>query len=227
MPRGKIRQVRFADRRQAGALLAERLSHYAGRDDVLVFALPRGGVPVGYEVARYLNAPLDVCVVRKLGVPGQEELAMGAIASGGTLVLNESIIEALNIPRRTIESVEARERRELEWRENEFRGELPVADVQGKIVVLVDDGIATGSTMKSAVESLRGRSPSRIVVATPVAPATVDSDFQEIADEIVCLIKPEPFHAVGLWYEDFTPTTDPEVRDLLNRARAGDQAEAT
>lgn len=151
---------------------------------------------------------------------------MGAIASGGTLVLNESIIEALNIPRRTIESVEARERRELEWRENEFRGELPVADVKGKIVVLVDDGIATGSTMKSAVESLRGRSPSRIVVATPVAPATVDSDFQEIADEIVCLIKPEPFHAVGLWYEDFTPTTDPEVRDLLNRARDGEQSEA-
>ncbi len=227
MPRGKTRYVRFADRRQAGALLAERLSIYSNRNDVLIFALPRGGVPVGFEVARHLQAPLDVCVVRKLGVPGQEELAMGAIASGGTLVLNESIIEALNIPQRTIEAVEARERRELEWRENEFRGDLPPADVKGKIVILVDDGIATGSTMKSAVESLRGRSPSRIVVAVPVAPASVDSDFQAVADEIVCVIKPEPFHAVGLWYENFTPTTDPEVRDLLNRARRGERPDAT
>jgi predicted phosphoribosyltransferase len=208
----------FRDRSEAGRRLAERLDAYAGRPDVLVLALPRGGVPVGYEVARALEVPLDVFVVRKLGVPGHEELAMGAIATGGVCVLNEDVVQALRIPDRLIEAVAAREFRELERRERAYRGARPAPDVRGRTVVLVDDGLATGSTMRAAVAALRRLGPARIVVAVPTAaPSTCDA-FRREADECVCDITPDPFHAVGVWYEDFAQTTDEEVRDLLARS---------
>ena len=210
----------FRDRTEAGQLLAERLTDYAGRPDVLVLALPRGGVPVAYEVARALVAPLDVFVVRKLGVPGHEELAMGAIASGGEYVLNDDVVEALRIPRHVIEAVSARELRELERRERAYRGDRPAPKVRGRTVILVDDGLATGATMRAAVHALRRLGPARIVVAVPTAAPSTCEEFRHEADECVCNITPEPFHGVGLWYEDFSQTTDDEVRDLLKRAAA-------
>ena len=210
---------RFRDRRDAGRRLAAELRAYVDRPDVIVLALPRGGVPVGYEVARALHAPLDVFVVRKLGLPGHEELAMGALASGGVRVLDENLIRVARVSDSDIERVTAAELAELERRERQYRGERPFPDLTGKTVILVDDGLATGSTMRAAVAALRREGPSRIVVAVPVAaPETCDS-VREIADDVICALTPEPFRAVGLWYEDFSQTTDEEVRDLLERSR--------
>ena len=209
---------KFRDRHEAGRVLAGRLGEYAGRDDVVVLALPRGGVPVGYEVARSLRAPLDVFLVRKLGVPGQEELAMGAIASGGVRVVNDDTVAALGIPPDVIDRVAAAELRELRRRERAYRDDRPPPDVGGKVAVLVDDGLATGSTMRAAAEALRRLSPANIVVAVPVAAEATCDEFRAVVDRVVCAVTPEPFHAVGLWYEDFSQTTDGEVRDLLARA---------
>jgi len=210
---------RYRDRFDAGAVLARQLGGLAGRPDLLVLALPRGGVPVAFEVARRLGAELDVFVVRKLGVPGQEQLAMGAIASGGIRVLNESVIEALGIDEETIAAVAAQEQRELERRERLYRGERPLPQIEGRTVVLVDDGLATGSTMLAAVRALREQSPARVIVAVPVAAPETCELMEKEADEVVCAATPEPFHAVGLWYEDFEQTSDEEVRELLERAQ--------
>jgi putative phosphoribosyl transferase len=208
----------FRDRFDAGRQLAQRLMDYAGHPDVLVLALPRGGVPVAFEVARALHAPLDVFLVRKLGLPGHEELAMGAIASGGVRVLNEDLVRTLRIPEREIEMVTAQERRELQRREGEYRGDRPAPDVRGRVVILVDDGLATGSTMRAAVAALRRRHPARVIVAVPVGAAETCEDFGADADEVICARTPEPFYAVGLWYGDFAQTSDGEVRELLEQA---------
>jgi putative phosphoribosyl transferase len=208
----------FHDRADAGRQLAAKLMRYAGRPDVLVLGLPRGGVPVACEVARALHAPLDVFLVRKLGLPGREELAMGAIATGGVRVLNEDLVRALQVPREEIDRVAAREERELERRERLYRGDRPPPAVRGRTVILIDDGLATGSSMRAAVAALRRLQPARIVVAVPVGAAETCADFQEEADEAVCARTPEPFYAVGLWYEDFSQTTDEEVRELLEQA---------
>ena len=212
----------FRDRRDAGRLLAARLAAYAKRPDVLVLALPRGGVPVAFEVAQALGAPLDVFLVRKLGVPGYEELAMGAVATGGVRVLNDAIVGGLGIPARVIDAVAAREQEELARRERLYRGDRPPPDVRGRTVILVDDGLATGATMQTAVKALRAQQPGRVVVAVPIAsPETCDALSGEV-DDIVCAVTPEPFYAVGAWYEDFSQTTDDEVRELLARsARPG------
>lgn len=193
--------------------------HYAHRSDVLVLALPRGGVPVGFIVAEALHAPLDVMLVRKLGVPGHEELAMGAIASGGLIVLDRERIDMLNIPQKQVDAVIDIERRELDRREAAFRGEKPFPNVEGQTVILVDDGLATGASMRAAAQALRLRNPGRIVVAVPVGAAETCESLHTDADETVCAIQPDPFIAVGLWYADFEQTSDTEVRDLLERAR--------
>lgn len=210
----------FHDRRDAGRELAKELMKYAGRGDVLVLALPRGGVPVGYEVAQALRAPLDVFVVRKLGLPGREELAMGAIASGGTRVLNEEVVSSMRISASTIDAVAREEERELARREQLYRGDRPPADVRGRVVILVDDGLATGSTMRAAVAALRQRNPARIVVAVPVGAAETCQEFAAEADEAICAKAPEEFYAVGMWYEDFSQTSDEEVHELLELAQA-------
>ena len=209
----------FKDRFEAGRFLAEHLSDYRGRDDVVVLALPRGGVPVGYEVAKALQVPLDVFVVRKLGVPGHEELAMGALASGGIAVLNPDVMRVLNISRAEIAAAIAREQKELERREREYREGRPPLDVQGRTVILVDDGLATGSSMRVAAEALRKKSPAQIVVAVPVAAPATCSELQAEVDRVVCAVTPEPFWAVGQWYQNFEQTSDEEVRELLRRAR--------
>ena len=199
--------------------MAAALLHYAHRDDVVVLALPRGGVPVAYEVARLLGAPLDVFVVRKLGLPGHEELAMGAVASGGVRVLNDEVVFGLNVPDDTIDAVTRRELAELMRREQLYRGDRPQVDVRGRTVILVDDGLATGATMQAAVRGLRRRAPARIVVGVPIAaPATCRALAREVED-IVCGATPERFVAVGLWYEDFSQTSDAEVHELLAAAR--------
>src|SRR6516165_9660089 len=216
--------MRFRDRVEAGKQLAERLIDYAGRSDLLVLALPRGGVPVGFEVAQALEAPLDIFVVRKLGVPGHEELAMGAIASGGTCVLNNDVIAALKPPFHVIQEVAARKREELERRERAYRGDRPPLEVRGRTVILVDDGLATGSTMRAAVAALRRLEPARLIVAVPTAAPSTCVEIGEVADGCICAITPEPFYAVGIWYEDFSQTTDEEVRDLLERAVIGTAA---
>jgi predicted phosphoribosyltransferase len=209
--------VLFRDRHDAGRQLATRLTHYADRPDVLVLALPRGGVPVGYEVAAALRAPFDVFLVRKLGVPGQEELAMGAIASGGIRVLNDSVVRLLGLSEADIARVEVEERRELDRREGEYRAGRPPLDVAGKVVILVDDGLATGSSMRAAVRALRRLDPARLVVAVPVGARETCEELESEVDEAVCALEPEPFHAVGVWYENFSQTSDREVRDLLAR----------
>jgi predicted phosphoribosyltransferase len=201
-------------------VLAERLQHYAFKTDVVVLALPRGGVPVGYEVAKALHAPMDVFIVRKLGIPGQEELAMGAVASGGVRVLNDPVVRALGIPDYVIDSVVKWELQELERRERLYRGNRPPPNVRGKTVILVDDGLATGSTMLAGVQALRKLGPARIVVAVPVASPDTCELLKEYVDETVCAVTPEPFYAVGLWYRDFSQTTDEEVRELLERSAA-------
>jgi putative phosphoribosyl transferase len=210
----------FSDRAEAGRVLAEQLRHHAGRPDVIVLALPRGGVPVAYEVAKALHVPLDIFVVRKLGIPGHEELAMGAVATGGVRVLNDQVIKGLSIPGYVIDAVANWELRELARRERLYRGDRPPPEVRGKTVILVDDGLATGSTMLAAVQALRKLGPARIVVAVPVAAPDTCELLKEYVDETVCAATPEPFYAVGLWYRDFSQTTDEEVRELLERSDA-------
>jgi putative phosphoribosyl transferase len=210
--------VTFTDRREAGRVLAERLQHQADGGKVLVLGLPRGGVPVAYEVAGRLRAPLDVFVVRKLGVPGHNELAMGAIASGGVRVLNQDVIAMLAIPGRVVDEVTAREREELARREAAYRGQRPPPEVQGRTVILVDDGLATGATMRAAAVALRQLGPERLVVAVPVAARETCELLRDEVDEIVCAATPQPFVAVGAWYDDFSQTTDEEVRALLDHA---------
>jgi putative phosphoribosyl transferase len=210
----------FRDRFEAGRVLASKLSEFSGKNDVVVLALPRGGVPVGYEVAQALHAPLDVFVVRKLGTPGQEELAMGALASGGTTVLNREVIQALGISQSTIDAVAARENPELERREREYRDGRPALQVEGRTVILVDDGLATGSSMRVAIKALRKESAAQVVVAVPVASPSACLEFEAEVDKIVCAATPEPFWAVGQWYRNFSQTTDEEVRELLARAAA-------
>jgi len=205
----------FRDRPQAGELLSKQLGRYANRADVIVLALPRGGVPVAREIARSLHAPLDVFLVRKLGVPGQEELAMGAIASGGVRILNQDIVQAMGIPSQVIDSVTATEVQELARRERLYRGDRPAPDVMGRTVILVDDGLATGATMRAAVAALRRMKPSRIVIAVPIAAVPTRQEFAREVDEIVCLHTPEPFFSVGFWYDDFSQTTDEDIREML------------
>ena len=212
--------MEFADRMQAGRLLAKKLNEYANRSDVVVLALPRGGVPVGYEVARELNAPLDVFLVRKLGLPGHEEFAMGAIASGGVRVMNQYVVESLGISDRFIDEVAAKEQRELERREHLYRGSEEPLDLAGRIVIVVDDGLATGSTMTAAVEAIERMKPSEIVVAVPVASHEACAFFNALVDSTcVCFMSPEPFKAVGRWYRHFPQTTDSEVCYLLKHAK--------
>jgi predicted phosphoribosyltransferase len=215
---------RFRNRNEAGRLLAEKLTAYANRPDVLVLALPRGGVPVAYEVAGALGAPVDVFVVRKLGVPGYEELAMGAVATGGVRVLNDQIVQQLGLPEYVIDAVAAREQQELARRESVYRGGRRPADVRGRTVILVDDGLATGATMRAAVVALRQLQPARIVIAIPTASPETCEELKAEVDDIVCAITPEPFLAVGHWYEDFSQTTDREVRDLLARRQGPEEA---
>lgn len=208
----------FRDRRDGGRRLAGDLDRYAGRDDVVVLALPRGGVPVGFEVARGLDAPLDVLVVRKLGVPGHEELAMGAIASGGVSVLNSDVVRRVGFPQERIDEVAERERVELERREHLYRGDRPPVGVEGKTAIVVDDGLATGATMRAAVAALRERGPQRVVVGVPAAARHTCELVGREADDVVCSWMPEPFYAVGMAYRDFGQTTDEEVRELLDSA---------
>lgn len=208
----------FSDRAEAGRQLAEKLQKYAGRDDVTVLGLPRGGVPVAYEVAKRLHAPLDAFIVRKLGVPGFEELAAGAIASGGVRVLNDDVMRAIPHAEDAIEAVTARETAELERREQIYRGERPAPELRDRIVILVDDGLATGATMRAAVKALRQRGAARIIVAVPVGPQDTCRELAQKADETICLSTPEFFQAVGQYYEDFSQTTDEVVRELLASA---------
>jgi predicted phosphoribosyltransferase len=207
----------FRDRREAGRLLAAKLTAYANRPDVIVLALPRGGVPVADEVARALGAPLDVFVVRKLGVPGSEELAMGAVATGGVRVLNDQLVNRLGIPDHLIDAVAVREGQELARRERLYRGGRPPLDVRDRTVILVDDGLATGATMHAAIAALRQLHPARIVVAVPTASPETCEEMRAEVDDVICAITPEPFQAVGRWYQDFAQTTDEEVQDLLTR----------
>jgi len=208
----------FRNRREAGRRLAEALGPYGRRDDVLVLALPRGGVPVGVEVASALSAPLDVFLVRKLGVPGHEELAMGAIASGGILIINEAIVAAANVDEDEVERAIEQERIELARRERAYRANRPPPAVGDRIIILVDDGLATGSTMRAAARAIRKMHPRRIVAAVPVAASETCAEILDDVDEVVCLLKPEPFRAVGQWYDDFSQTTDAEVEQLLQDA---------
>jgi putative phosphoribosyl transferase len=215
-----MKEPRFRDRSDAGQRLASELMAYANHPDVIVLALPRGGVPVAYEVARALNAPMDVFLVRKLGVPGYEELAMGAVASGGVRVLNDQVVSGLRIPEYVIDAVAAWEQNELARREQLYRGDRPPPDVRGRTVILVDDGLATGATMHAAIKALRELQPARIVVAVPTASPETCNELRAEVDDVICAITPEPFYAVGLWYEDFSQTTDEEVRELLARRMA-------
>ncbi len=213
----------FKDRTTAGRLLAAQLTAYATRKDAIVLALPRGGVPVAFEVARRIHAPLDVFLVRKLGVPGHEELAMGAIASGGLRVLNDGVVQMFDLSQDVIDRVAAKEQRELERREHLYRDDRPVPILREHTVILVDDGLATGTTMRAAVMALLQQQPARLVVAVPVSSPEACQEIQLLVDEIVCLETPDPFYSVGLWYQDFPQTSDAEVRDLLKRASGNNQ----
>jgi predicted phosphoribosyltransferase len=210
----------YRNRAEAGKHLATKLATYADRDDVLVLALPRGGVPVAYEVAKELAAPLDVFLVRKLGVPGHEELAMGAIATGGVRVLNDDVVDYLEISDDVIDAFTAIELEEMERRERVYRGDRPEPDVRGKTIILIDDGLATGSTMRAAVTALRQLNPARIVVAVPVSAPETCNEYRMGADEIICAVIPKRFYGVGRWYLDFSQTTDEEVRELLELSRS-------
>lgn len=210
--------IPFKDRADAGRILVAKLAPYAQDLKALVLALPGGGVPVAYEVAVQLHLPLDVLIVRKLGVPGREEMAFGAIASGGVRTLNKDIVKSWHIPNRVIESISALEQRELERREHAYRDDRPLPSFQNKTVLLIDDGLATGATMQAAVAAVRKHHPAQIVVAVPVAAPATCSQLRAIVDDVVCVITPEPLDAVGLWYEVFDQTTDDEVKDLLRRA---------
>ena len=216
----------FKDRTAAGQVLAKELAAYANRSDVLILALPRGGVPVAFEVAKALKAPLDVFLVRKLGVPGQEELAMGAIASGGVRVLNDEVVAGLGLSETIINKVAEKEQQELERRERLYRDDRPAPDLHGRTVILVDDGLATGATMRAAVRALQQQQPAQLVVGVPVSSPETCQEFQTKVDDIVCARTPRPFHSVGLWYDDFSQTTDDEVRDLLHSAANNQQPSA-
>jgi predicted phosphoribosyltransferase len=211
-PRGPV----FRNRRHAGQLLAERLARYRGRNDVLVLGLPRGGVPAAYEVAKSLCAPLDVFMVRKLGVPGHEELAMGAVASGDLQVLNEDVVNSLEIPEEIIEAAARRQLEELKRQQEAYRGGRAPPNIDWRIVILVDDGLATGSSMRAAVGAIKRQRPKRLVVAVPIGAAATCQELQGEVDEVVCVATPADFMAVGVWYEDFTPISDEEVRYLLS-----------
>ncbi len=210
----------FTDRAEAGKVLAGKLAAYAGRDDVIVLGLPRGGVPVAYEVATRLGVKLDVFLVRKLGTPCHEELAMGAIASGDVVVMNDEVVKTMKVSEADVAATIAEERRELLRREAAYRDDRPALEVEGRTLILIDDGLATGSTMRAAVTALRRKDPARIVVAVPIGAPSTCSEFRTIADEVICAITPEPFRAVGMWYKDFAQTGDEEVSDLLARASA-------
>ncbi|MDX1662568.1 MAG: phosphoribosyltransferase [Candidatus Promineifilaceae bacterium] len=210
----------FEDRIDAGHKLARELMEYKDDEDAIVLALPRGGVPVAYPVAEALEAPLDIFLVRKLGVPGREELAMGAIASGGVRVLNHTVVDALDIPERVIDAVAEKEQEELERRERAYRGNRQAPELEGRTVILVDDGLATGASMRAAVAGLRARNPEEIVVAVPTAAPETCEMFEEEVDDIICAVTPHPFYGVGFWYENFSQTTDDEVRNYLQKARA-------
>jgi putative phosphoribosyl transferase len=208
----------FNDRTDAGKRLAERLSEYANREDILILALPRGGVPVAFEVAKELNVKMDVFIVRKLGVPGNEELAMGAIASGNIRVLNEDVIRSFHIPQKVIDEATTNELSELERRERIYRGNRPTPKISGSTVILIDDGLATGATMRAAVAAVKSKNPAKVIIAVPVAAPDTCSAFRNDVDEVICVGTPEPFYGVGAWYEDFSQTTDKEVCELLDRA---------
>ncbi len=210
--------MHYYDRFEAGQVLSQKLLQYRERPDVIVLALPRGGVPVGFEVAKMLAAPLDVFLVRKLGLPGHEELAMGAVADGDVVVLNEHVVKSLAVPDELIDAVAKRERRELQRQRELYRDGEPPPQVKDKIVILVDDGLATGSTMRAAISALRKQEPRQIIVAVPVGAAETCAELREEADEIVCAIVPRQFMAVGAWYNDFSPTSDETVRALLQEA---------
>jgi putative phosphoribosyl transferase len=216
----------FQDRAAAGRVLAQRLTNYAGSPDLVVLALPRGGVPVGFQVARSLRAPLDLLPVRKLGVPGREELAMGAIASDGTQVVNRRVVRELGIAEDTLQAVAAAEHQELERRERAYRDQRPRPELTGKVVIVVDDGLATGATMWAAVAAIRRQRPARVVVAVPVGAASTCQQLQQVADDVVCASTPALFVAVGQAYHDFAQTTDEEVRALLDAARATNDDQA-
>jgi putative phosphoribosyl transferase len=208
----------FQDRAHAGKSLAAKLTHHARDASVIVLALPRGGVPVGFEIARELDAPLDVFVVRKLGVPGYEELAMGAIASGGVRVLNDEVLQRLNLPASVVDAVTREEQAEVARCEKAFRGSREPLAIAGRTIILVDDGLATGATMRAAVRALRQQNPAGIIVAVPIGSRDTCDHFRHEVDELVCGDTPEPFFAVGTWYANFLPTTDNEVRSLLDHA---------
>jgi putative phosphoribosyl transferase len=210
--------IRYTDRKQAGILLAQKLAAYAGRHDVIVLALPRGGVPVAFEIARALQAPLDVLLVRKLGVPGHEEYAMGAIATGGICILQSDVIRQLAIPQASVDDLVQRKQEELAQRERLYRSNRPAPNLEGCIAIVVDDGLATGSTMLAAIHALRQARPARMIIAIPVGARESVARLQAEVDEIVCLSIPENFQAVGLWYEDFNQTSDDEVIHLLDEA---------
>ncbi|CAN5650570.1 phosphoribosyltransferase [soil metagenome] len=210
---------RFRDRKDAGARLAEKLAHYAGREDVLVLALPRGGVPVAFQVVKVLGVPLDIFVVRKLGTPGHEELAMGAIATGGVRVLNDDIVRSLRVPEDAIDAAAEREGRELERRERSYRGDRPAPELRGRTVILVDDGLATGATMRAAAQAVKAQGPAKVVVAVPTAAPETCAALRAEVDEIICAETPQPFSGVGMWYDDFAHTSDEEVRELLEAAK--------
>ena len=214
----------FIDRRNAGRVLATRLAKYAGRDDVVVLGLPRGGVPVAYEAASALGAPIDVFLVRKLGTPGHRELAMGAIASRGVRVLNEDVVHWYGISDSAIERIAREEQEELERRERAYRGDRPAPDLTNKIVILIDDGLATGSTMRAAAHAVRARGPARVVIAVPVGAPQACAELAAVADEVICARMPERFSAVGQWYLNFDQTDDDEVRELLQKSSATPQA---
>lgn len=210
-----FRSRQFADRADAGRALAAELHDYLGRDDVIVLALPRGGVPVAAEIARELDVPLDVFLVRKLGVPGREELAMGAIASGGGLVFNQDVVQLAGLDESHIRPVIERELAELRRRERAYRDDLPPPELRDRIVILVDDGLATGATMRAAIDAIKQQEPARLIVAVPVAPPETCQEIGRMVDEIICLMQPDPFLSVGTWYADFSETTDDDVRELL------------
>lgn len=210
----------FIDRRNAGRVLATRVAKYAGRDDVVVLALPRGGVPVAYEAASALGVPMDVFLVRKLGTPGHRELAMGAIASGGVRVLNEDVVRWYGISESAIERIAREEQEELERREREYRGDRPAPDLTNRVVILIDDGLATGSTMRAAAQAVRAHRPARVVIAVPVGAPQTCAELAAVADEVICARMPEPFSAVGQWYLNFDQTSDDEVRELLQKSSA-------
>lgn len=216
--------MKFRDRSEAGRVLAEKLRHYAGREGVLVLALPRGGVPVAYEVAAALDAPLDVFLVRKLGLPGHQEFAMGAVAAGGAMILDQTVLDQLRISSEDVAQVVEREKAELARRERLYRDARPPPEVRDRTVILVDDGLATGATMRVAAAAVRRRAPQRLVIAVPVAAGETCQELRAEADEVVCARTPAPFYAVGAWYEDFRQTTDEEVRRLL---AAAEQARAS